>query len=615
MKDARVGPEVAFAERLISKLCCPGSPRRREGHVATKSTTRRLAAILAADVVGYSRLIRADEDGILAAFKGLRETVIEPQIAEHHGRVVKLMGDGLLTEFGSAVDAVRCAVAMQLAVAEHQAKVSDDRRIVLRVGINLGDVVVDGDDIHGDGVNVAARIETLSDPGGICISGKVYEEVRDRIAEPFEDAGEQAVKNIDRPVRVWRWSKTPLVADGSFARASETRPFATRPSIAVLPFKNMSGDPEQEYFADGMVEEIITGLSRIRWLTVIARNSSFAYKGKSPDVRKVGSELGVGYVLEGSVRKAGERIRIATQLIETEAAAHLWADKFDGSVADVFDVQDQITTEVVGAIEPSVRKAEIERAKRKRPDDLTAYDLYLRALAHMHEVTPEGRIAALGLIDQALAIDPNYAEAHGVAAWCYFARSLWEDGLPETYRDKAVHHAQAIQRLQTEDASTLAHAAIALAVATRDYDSALEMIDRAIAINPSSVHAYGHGAVINTWAGNYQTAIEYADRSLRLSPFDPLSVMPHAATAGARLMLGDYQDAVASARCALQVYPTHTPSHIIAIAGLVRLGRIDEARVLADLLLEISPGIRVSHRSPMLREQFASDLRKAGLPE
>jgi adenylate cyclase len=583
--------------------------------VAAKSATRKLAAILAADVVGYSRLVRADEEGTLAALKGFRGTVIDPKIAEHHGRVVKLMGDGLLAEFASAVDAVRSAVELQQAAARHQADVPEDRRIVLRVGINLGDVVVEGDDIHGDGVNVASRLEALSEPGGICISGKVYEEIRDRIAEPFEDEGERTVKNIDRPVRIWRWRNNPLGSAARTVQASVPSRPNGRPSIAVLPFDNLSGDPEQEYFADGMVEEIITGLSRIHWLTVIARNSSFVYKGKSPDLRTVGRELGVGYVLEGSVRKAGERVRIATQLIETEAGGHLWADKFDGSLADVFDLQDQITAGVVGAIEPSVRKAEIERAKRKRPDNLSAYDLYLRALAHMHQVTPEGRIAALELIDQALALDPNYAEAHGVAAWCYFARSMWEDGLPETYRDKAIHHARAIQRLQTEDASTLAHCAIALGVATNDYASALEMINRAIAINPSSVHAYGHGAVINTLAGNYQTAIELAERSLRLSPFDPLSVMPIAAMAGAQLKLGDYDAAVASARRALQIYPTHVPSHIVAIAGLVKLGRTDEARAFAARLLEIAPGISVSSRQPIFRDQFGAELREAGLPE
>jgi adenylate cyclase len=583
--------------------------------VAAKSATRKLAAILAADVVGYSRLVRADEEGTLAALKGFRDTVIDPKIAEHHGRVVKLMGDGLLAEFASAVDAVRSAVELQQAAARHQADVPEDRRIVLRVGINLGDVVVEGDDIHGDGVNVASRLEALSEPGGICISGKVYEEIRDRIAEPFEDEGERTVKNIDRPVRIWRWRNNPLGSAARTVQASVPSRPNGRPSIAVLPFDNLSGDPEQEYFADGMVEEIITGLSRIHWLTVIARNSSFVYKGKSPDLRAVGRELGVGYVLEGSVRKAGERVRIATQLIETEAGGHLWADKFDGSLADVFDLQDQITAGVVGAIEPSVRKAEIERAKRKRPDNLSAYDLYLRALAHMHQVTPEGRIAALDLIDQALALDPNYAEAHGVAAWCYFARSMWEDGLPETYRDKAIHHARAIQRLQTEDASTLAHGAIALGVATNDYASALEMINRAIAINPSSVHAYGHGAVINTLAGNYQTAIELAERSLRLSPFDPLSVMPIAAMAGAQLKLGDYDAAVASARRALQIYPTHVPSHIVAIAGLVKLGRTDEARAFAARLLEIAPGISVSSRQPIFRDQFGAELREAGLPE
>lgn len=582
--------------------------------MAKEHAERRLAAILAADVVGYSRLMGEDDAGTLARLKQLRRDVFDPHTEKFGGRLFKTTGDGLLIEFPSAVAAVNHAVAVQRALGEANADVSDNQQLTFRIGISLGDVIVDGDDLYGNGVNVAARMEGLAEPGGICISGNVFEHVGAAVDVGFDDLGPQEVKNIAQPVRSYR---VRLHHDHDASIVSGDQPLSLRdkPSIAVLPFDNLSGDPEQEYFADGMVEEIITGLSAIRWLTVIARNSSYFYKGKSVDIRQVSSELGVRYVLEGSVRKAGNRVRITTQLIEADQGGYIWADRFDGSLEDVFDVQDQITAGVVGAIEPSVRKAEIERAKRKRPDDLNAYDLYLRALSHMHEITAEGRIAALDLIEQALQINPNYAEAHGVAAWCYFARTLWEGSPAEDYRDEAIFHARAVQNLQTEDASTLAHAAMALAVATRDYESALDMIERAIATNPSSVHAHGHGAVINTFAGNYQTAIRLADRSLALSPFDPLSVMPLAATAGARCMLHEFEEAIAVARRALQVYPTHAPSHLISIASLVRLDRLNDAKAATARLMEIWPNFRLDERqsSPVAGE-YRDELRLAGVP-
>jgi TolB-like protein/class 3 adenylate cyclase len=571
---------------------------------------RRLAAILAADLVGYSGLMETDEAGTLARLKAMRSDVLDPIVARFAGRIFKTMGDGFLIEFQSAASAVDCAVQVQRALAEREVALPTERRLRVRIGISLGDVILEGDDLYGNGVNVAARMQALAEPGDICISRNVHEHVRHSMGAAFEDLGFQPVKNLSEPVRSYR-----VVPEGGLERARLEMPRSPgeKPSIAVLPFENMSGDPEQDYFADGMVQEIITGLSRIHWLTVIARNSTFAYKGKSPDVRQVSRDLNVRYLLEGSVRKAGQRVRIATQLIDAEAAGHLWAERFEGSLADVFDVQDQITAGVVGAIEPTLRKAEIARSKRKRPDDLDAYDLYLRAVAHMYEVTPEARVTALEFIGRALRIDPAYAEPHGVAAWCYFARSLWEGGLPEPYKDAMLRHARAVQSLQTEDATTLAHAAIALALATRDYDTALEMIDRAIAINPNSVHAHGHGSVINTWAGNYERSIALAERALRLSPFDPLGVMPLAGMAGARMMKGEYEAAVACARRALQIYPTHTPSFLILIVSLVRLGRVEEARATGERFMQLSPGYRIIPRAPVL-EYFVSELRQAGLP-
>jgi adenylate cyclase len=343
--------------------------------MAEERTERRLAAILAADVVGYSRLMGIDEKGTARAMREHR-TAVDPIVAGHGGRIVKTTGDGILLEFPSIVAAVECAIAVQKLMTERNVDVPQDRRLLFRIGINLGDILIENDDILGDGVNIAARLEGIAEPGGICISESSYQQVRDRLAIPFEDMGEQQLKNIARPVRTYR-----VPNDGTLATERPTLALPDRPSIAVLPFSNMSGDVEQDYFADGMVEDVITGLARIKWLFVIGRNSSFAYKGKSIDIRQVGRELGVRYMLEGSVRRANARVRITSQLIDAQTGAHLWAERYDRPLDDIFALQDEITLSVIGAIEPSLRQAEIERVKRKRPGDLNAYDLVLRALA------------------------------------------------------------------------------------------------------------------------------------------------------------------------------------------------------------------------------------------
>jgi TolB-like protein/class 3 adenylate cyclase len=397
------------------------------------SQTRRLAAILAADVAGYSRLMGADEEGTLERLKALRRELVDPKIAEHRGRIVKTTGDGLLVEFASVVDAVRCAVAVQQAMPERNTSVAADSRIELRIGINLGDVIVEGDDLYGDGVNIAARIEALADAGGVFVSNTVHDHVRYRLPFLFEDLGEQQVKNIARPVRVYR------VRDAGGAPKAPTQPalpLPDKPSIAVLPFANMSGDPEQEYFADGMVEEIITALSRIRWLFVIARNSSFTYKGQAIDVKQVGRELGVRYVLEGSVRKSGGRVRITAQLIDANNGTHLWADRFDGSLEDVFDLQDNVASNVAGVIEPTLHIAETARSAHRATTDLTAYDFYLRAYATA--LSSARQIpAAFRLLEHAIERDPRYGPALAYAALCCVRLCL--DGQsedPETDRLK-----------------------------------------------------------------------------------------------------------------------------------------------------------------------------------
>jgi TolB-like protein len=376
------------------------------------SQIRRLTAILAADVAGYSRLMGADEEGTLERLKALRRELLDPKITEHKGRLVKTTGDGVLVEFASVVDAVRCAVAVQQAMAERNAGIAADNRIELRIGINLGDVIVEGDDLYGDGVNIAARIEALADAGGVFVSNTVYDHVRDRLPFVFEDLGEQQVKNIVRPIRVYRIA---------IARAAEARaplPLPEKPSLAVLPFQNMTGDAEQDYFVDGIVEEITTAISRLPWLFVIARNSSFTYRGKAVDVKQVARELGVRYVLEGSVRKSGSRVRISGQLIDTATGAHIWADRFDGALDDIFELQDQVASRVVGAIEPRLRQSEIERAVRKPTGSLDAYDLYLRALAQSYRFAEENIAESIALLRRALELDPSYAPAASMVAWC-----------------------------------------------------------------------------------------------------------------------------------------------------------------------------------------------------
>jgi adenylate cyclase len=376
------------------------------------TTTRRLAAILAADVAGYSRLMGVDEEGTLEHLKTHRRELIDPKIVEHHGRIVKTTGDGMLVEFGSVVDAVRCAVEVQQGMVERNATAATEKRIEFRVGINVGDIIIDGDDIHGDGVNIAARLEAFADPSGICVSQKVRDEVQDKLALAFEDLGDQQLKNITRPVRVYE-----VKISGAPEAAWSALALPDKPSIAVLAFQNMSGDAEQEYFADGMSEDIITALSKLRWFFVIARNSTFAYKGKSPDVRQVARELGVRYVLEGSIRKAGNRLRITAQLVDATTGNHVWAERYDREIADIFAVQDEITQSVVAAIEPQLYAAENIRIQSKPPESLDAWGCVIRALWHTGRFNKYDAEQARDLLKRAIAIDPGYARARSLLAF------------------------------------------------------------------------------------------------------------------------------------------------------------------------------------------------------
>ena len=584
--------------------------------------TRRLAAILVADVVGYSRLMEADEVGTLAALKAHRSEFADDLIARYGGRIVKLMGDGVLAEFSSVVDAVECAIALQKGTAERNADVPENRRIALRVGVNLGDVIVDGEDIYGDGINIAARLEALAKPGGILISTDAYRQVRGKVEATFEDLGLHELKNLAEPLRLYR-----VVIDAHAPIAvmpgTQQPPLPDKPSIAVLPFANMSGDPDQEYFADGMVEEIITALSRIRWLFVIARNSSFTYKGRAVDVKQVGRELGVRYVLEGSVRKAGNRVRIAGQLIDAMTGAHLWADRFDGALEDVFDLQDQVTASVVGAIAPRLEQAEIERSRRKPTANLDAYDYYLRGTAAMNLWSRDGNAEALAMFYRAIELDPEFAAAYGMAARCYSQRKVsgWF-----VDRAKEVAEAERLARraalLGKDDAVALSTAGIALAYVVGDLDEGAALIDQAIALNRNLAQVWLYSGWVRTWLGEPETAIEHVTHAMRLSPQDPMTFNMRAAIACAHFFAGRYDEALSWAQMAMHEHDEMLLATSATAASAAVLGRMEEAQRAMARLRELDPDLRLSNlkdfiplRRPDDVAAWSDALRKAGLPD
>jgi Predicted integral membrane protein len=580
--------------------------------MAEARTERRLAAILAADVAGYSRLMGGDEEGTLAALKIHRRELIDPKIAEHRGRIVKTTGDGVLVEFASAVDAVRCALEIQRAMAERNAAIPEKRRIEFRMGLNVGDIIIDEGDIYGDGVNIAARVETLAVAGAICLSDNAYQQIKGKLALDVSDMGEQQLKNIAQPVRVYG-----VLLDVAPVQAGLALP--DKPSIAVLPFTNMSGDPEQDYFADGMVEDIITGLSRIKWLFVIARNSTFAYKGRTIDVKQVGRDLGVRYVLEGSVRKAADRVRITGQLIDTATGAHVWAERYDRKSDDIFALQDEMTLSVVGAIEPTLRLAEVERAKRKRPDSLDAYDLVLRAIPDVYSRMPEESKRGLVLLERALALDPNYALAHACAAECHHTLFLRGGGHQED-RTAAVRHAQVAIAHGQDDALALGLAGFVIGMDGHDRAAAFAAFEAALAVSPSTALAYILGSVILAFAGEAERAIEWGERGLRLSPLDPRRSSAFISFAFGHFHRGRFEEAAAAARKAVQSSPGFSICHLVLAAPLAKLERIEEARAAAARVLELSPVFRYSwfltsvNCEPTLAASLSDALRVTGLP-
>ena len=473
---------------------------------------RRLAAILAADIAGYSALMSANEEATVGDLKA-HQAVVLPMIAQHGGRIIDTAGDGILAEFPSVVDAVECAVAIQRTMHERNTNVEAGRQMQYRIGINLGDIVYDETRIYGEGINIAARLESIAEPGGICLSGKVYEDIRGKVQLPYEDAGEHQLKNILHPVRVYR------VHMAEPCQKALVLPVSDKPSIAVLPFANLSGDVEQEYFADGMAEEIITALSRIRWLFVIARNSSFTYKGRTVDIKRVGRELGVQYVLEGSVRKSGARIRIAAQLIDAVTGVHLWADRFDGMLEDVFDVQDKVASSVAGVIEPTLYAAEIRRASQRPTTDLSAYDLFLRAQADTDSWEKAGILRALNLLRQAVDRDPKYGSALALTALCHvnICVNRWVEDLGPV-RAEGIALARRAVHASDDDPFVLSNSAYALGFFGQEIAPALELMERALELNPSYARGWVRSAWLRLWAGEHDVAIKHFEMFIRLSP-------------------------------------------------------------------------------------------------
>ena len=584
--------------------------------MAEARVERRLAAILAADVAGYSRLMGVDEEGTLTALKAYRRELIDPKIAEHRGRIVKTTGDGALVEFASAVDAVRCAMEIQRTMTERSAQIPEERRIEFRIGINVGDIIIDEGDIYGDGVNIAARLETLATPGSICLSDHAYQQIKGKLALEVSDMGEQQLKNIAQPVRVYG-----VRLDGAATRPALSLP--DRPSIAVLPFQNMSGDPEQEYFADGVVEDIITALSRIRWLFVIARNSSFTYKGRAVDVKQVGRELGVRYVLEGSVRKAANRVRVTGQLIDVSTGAHLWGDRFEGALEDIFDLQDQVTASVIGAIAPQLEHAEIERAKRKPTDSLDAYDYFLRGMASYYGRTREAINEALPLFYKAIELDTNFASAYGMAAWCYAWRKLngWMTDRTQEIAETA-RLARRAAELGPDDAVALSRGAHALGYVVGDLDTAATFADRALALNPNLAGAWYASGWVRVFLGESDVAIKHFAQAMRLSPLDPHSIGMQAGTAFAHFLAGRFEEASLWAGKAMWEHTNYLTTLVVAAASNALAGRPAEAQNTMVRLRELDPTLRVSNvkdwaafRRPEDLAKLEEGLRKAGLPE
>ena len=575
-------------------------------------------------MAGYSRLTGLDEEGTHVRLRERLRGLADPKISEYRGKVVKHTGDGVLAEFGSVVDAVRCAIEVQRGMAEQNAAMPQVKRIEFRIGIHVGDIIVDDNDIFGDGVNIAARLEGIAEPGGICISDDAQRQVRGKVDFAFEDMGPQNLKNIVEPMRAWRLR---MNASGSAAAPIEPPVESTqalalpdKPSIAVLPFENMSGDPEQEYFADGMVEEIITALSRFKWLFVIARNSSFTFKGKTVDIKEVGRRLGVRYVLEGSVRKASGKVRISGQLIDALTGTHIWADRFERDLTDIFDLQDEITVAVVSAIQPKLLQTEIAMATRRRPENLTAYDCYLRARQQFYSSTREAVAETIRLADRALELDPRFGLVAALAGASHMQNVLWGYAAdPQFDRKEAVRLCRLALSLDDSDADILAWAAVISAFMVGDHESAIELADRAVALNPNSYQAWGCRGHVYRVAGLPEEAVRSFERAIRMSPVDPLLHVAFAGMGLAFIELGRFDEAIVAGKKALRQNPSFSAAYRCLASAFAHLGRAAEAREAAARVFEVDPGFTISawiaRGGQSNAKLLMEGLRKAGLPE
>ncbi len=583
------------------------------------SQERRLTTILAADVVGFSRLMGADEGGTFSALKAHREELFEPKSRQYGGRTVKLMGDGTLMEFASVVDAVLFAVEVQCAMREQNADVPAERQLVYRIGINIGDIIVEGDDIYGDGVNIAARLEGLSEPGGICVSRNVFNQVKNKIEVGFEDLGDQQVKNIEEPVRVYKVTTGPrerLKGDLAIV-ASATARAAEKPAIAVLPFDNMSGDPEQEYFADGITEDLITELARFQNLVVIARNSTFTYKGKATRIKDVARDLGVHYVVEGSVRRAGNRVRVTVQLIESKSEKHVWAERYDRELTDIFEIQDEVTKAIIGALPSRLEAADIERIKRKPPQDMAAYDYVLRSKILHHHGTKEANAEALQVLDKAIEVDPDYAQAYAWKA-CTLRQAILRGYAeePDAFNAQRIENAEKALALDENDMECL-RILCEIHMEQEDLDKAEHYHDRAFALNPNDPRMLAQRGELMVWLGRPEEGVEWVQRAMQLDPFGASGfahLLGRALRADRR-----YEDAI---RAYKQVRTVRYQHHAEIAACYAATGNDHEAAKQKAEILRLNPEFStekyvasLSYKNAADREHLRDALRGADLPE
>ena len=580
---------------------------------------------MAADVAGYSRLMGRDEERTLAQLKNFRKTLVDPEITTHRGRIVKTTGDGMLVEFASAVDAVRCAVELQREMARRNTDVSPELRIEFRIGIHVGDIIIDDDDIFGDGVNIAARLEGIAEPGGVCISDDAHRQIRGKIDIAFDNIGEQTLKNIAEPMRAWRirlaGEAAPAIRSSSSPIQAQDLALPDKPSIVVLPFDNMSAEAGQDYLADGIVEAITAALSCIRSFFVIARSSAFTYKGRAINARDIGKELGVAYLLEGSVQKAGNRLRIIVQLIETEGGAHVWSSRFDGAIEEFFDLEDRITEQVAGALQPSIRIAEIERSRRKRPQDLGSYDFTMRAMPHVWALEKEESAKALELLEKALAIDPEYPLALSLAGWCHAQRSVynWADDIAGS-QAMARSLAERAAEMSGDDPIILAVLG-AVHTFVHNHGTARLLLERAVTLDPNAAWAWSRLGWLDNYSDQPQKAIASFERALRLSPIDPMNFNNYVGIGSAHEVAQEYDKAAAFYRRALEQRPNARWIYRNLAAVLSGAGRVEEAKQAFAEMMRSYPDLTVSKFkqamvfSPAVLNRMAENLRKLGLPD